>query len=91
MTYGLIADNIDTSSVGMSMLSVVPHTSGSQTQTFSRNPYSSVVTWLVMQQTDIDAATIISFPSVSYSSDANNFYVTISGGSTPCYVYLFVR
>lgn len=91
MAYGLISDNTDSNSLGMSMLAVASHVSGTQELSFARNPYSSTVTWMVIQQNDVPASEVISFPNVRYTTNADSFMVTISGGTTPCYVFLFVR
>ena len=91
MTYGLIADNIDTSLIGMSLLTSVIYVSGGANYSFTRNPFANILTWFITQRADVAASDVIAFPTISYGIANGNFNVSISGGGTPCTIYFFVR
>jgi len=75
----------------MSLLTSVNYTSGDANYSFSRNPLASILTWFITQKADVSAQALISFPTITYGVENENFNVSISGGGTPCVIYLFVR
>lgn len=91
MTFGLIADNIDTSLIGMSLLTSINYTSGGGEYSFAKNPFASVLSSFIVQQVDVSASVVVNFPNVTYSIVGNEFRVSVAGGGTPCIIFLFVR
>ena len=88
--YGILSNGVSTAGIGASFLASVEHTGSEQRFSFSKNPYSSTVTWVVTQSADVRADIVINYPEIQVVAGVFSYDVVISPG-TPCNILFFVR